>query len=76
VTVADDGCGFDVHSTVQRALRSDRLGLAGLHERVLLLGGTLDLAARIGEGVVVCATLPRWRPLEPRRDTPYTSTAA
>lgn len=76
VTVADDGCGFDVHSTVQRALRSDRLGLAGLHERVLLLGGTLELAARVGEGVVVCATLPRWRPLEPRRDTPYTSTAA
>jgi signal transduction histidine kinase len=62
VTVSDNGCGFDLHSTVQRALLTDRLGLAGMSERVRLLGGAVEIEARVGEGVVVRATLPRWRP--------------
>lgn len=61
-TVADNGCGFDIHSTVKRALEAKRLGLAGVSERVRLLGGALDIEAHVGEGVTVRATLPRWRP--------------
>jgi len=63
VTIADNGCGFDLHATVRRALGSDRLGLSGLSERVRLLGGSMEFEARVGEGVVVRATLPRWRPV-------------
>jgi len=71
VTISDNGSGFDIHSTVQRALHTDRLGLAGVSERVRLLGGALDIEARIGEGVVVRATLPRWRPVEQAVETAY-----
>ena len=64
LTVSDNGCGFDIHATVARALNAKRLGLAGVSERVRLLGGALDIEARIGEGVVIRATLPRWRPTQ------------
>jgi len=63
-TVSDNGRGFDIHATIERALRTDRLGLAGVGERVRLLGGSVDIEARIGEGVLVRGTLPRWRPVE------------
>ena len=61
-SVSDNGRGFDIHATVQRALDAKRLGLAGVSERVRLLGGAVDIEARVGEGVVVRATLPAWRP--------------
>jgi signal transduction histidine kinase len=69
ITVADDGCGFDGRTTMDRALRSDRLGLAGISERVRLLGGAVDIEACAGNGVVVRATLPRWRPVLERAPT-------
>jgi signal transduction histidine kinase len=75
VTVIDNGCGFDVHSTVKRALLTDRLGLAGLSERVRLLGGVVDIEARVGEGVIVRATLPRWRPVRKSRAPVYAANA-
>jgi signal transduction histidine kinase len=71
LVVTDDGCGFDVQRTRQRALQCDRLGLAGVAERVHLLGGELVLDARIGAGVVVRATLPRWRPREVQPASTY-----
>ena len=45
---------------------ADRLGLAGISERVRLLGGAVEIEARAGNGVVVRATLPRWRPVVER----------
>jgi signal transduction histidine kinase len=69
VSVADDGCGFDGQTTIDRALRADRLGLAGISERVRLLGGAVDIEARAGNGVIVRATLPRWRPVVERAPT-------
>jgi signal transduction histidine kinase len=62
MTVTDNGCGFDLRTTVQRAFSENRLGLAGVSERVRLLGGAVDIEARVGAGVTVRATLPRWRP--------------
>jgi signal transduction histidine kinase len=69
VSIADDGCGFDGRTTIDRALRGDRLGLAGISERVRLLGGAVDIEACAGNGVVVRATLPRWRPVADRAPT-------
>jgi two-component system, NarL family, sensor histidine kinase UhpB len=72
-TVEDNGCGFDVHATVARALDASRLGLAGVTERVRLLGGAVDIEARVGEGVLVRATLPRWRPTTGSRKAVYSA---
>jgi two-component system nitrate/nitrite sensor histidine kinase NarX len=76
VTVADNGCGFDIHATVARALNAKRLGLAGVSERVRLLGGAIDIEARVGEGVLVRATLPRWRPTKSEHSFAYAAATA
>ena len=55
--IEDDGRGFDPASAPVRG----RLGLAGIGERVRLLGGEVSIDGRVGEGVRVKATLARWR---------------
>jgi signal transduction histidine kinase len=54
--VVDDGNGFDPAGRQGRG----RLGLAGIGERVRLLGGAVSIDGRLGKGVRVKATLPRW----------------
>ena len=56
LVVVDDGKGFDP------ARDDDGLGLAGMHDRVRLLGGRLVVESRPGGPTRVAATLPRWRP--------------
>jgi signal transduction histidine kinase len=55
--ITDDGLGFDPEAVRGRG----RLGLAGIGERVRLLGGEVSIDGAPGEGVRVKATLPRWR---------------
>lgn len=64
--VTDDGRGFDVQQTLERAAERGRLGLTGMMERLRLLGGTLTLTSRPGGPTTVGATLPRWTPLAGR----------
>lgn len=53
--VNDDGVGFDVNChDGQRG----SLGLLSMKERVSLVGGTLDIQSRSGEGTRVCAWVP------------------
>jgi signal transduction histidine kinase len=66
LTVTDDGCGFD-----PRGLGTDRLGLAGISERVRLLGGAVEIETTPGEGTTVRATLPQWKPSTPAAATIY-----
>lgn len=61
LTITDDGCGFDLGDRAH-----DRLGLAGIAERVRLLGGVVEIDSRRGAGTVVRATLPQWRPSSQR----------
>lgn len=70
LTVTDDGCGFD-----PRRLDGDRLGLAGISERVRLLGGAVEIQTTPGAGTTVCATLPQWRPTTPAAATIYAATS-
>jgi len=56
--VSDNGCGF----IVEGAKAKGRLGLAGIVERVRLLGGDVEIEGVPGQGTFVRATLPRWRP--------------
>jgi signal transduction histidine kinase len=61
--VQDDGCGFDVEAALLSAARRGRMGLAGIHERVRLLGGRCVVDSRPGGPTVVALSLPRWEPL-------------
>jgi signal transduction histidine kinase len=70
VSITDNGCGFD-----PRLLDTNRLGLAGISERVRLLGGAVDLETTPDVGTTVHATLPRWRPSTPAAATIYAATS-
>ncbi len=53
LSVEDDGQGFDV-AEVRSSPRSDRaLGLAGMEERVSLVGGELTIESAPGKGTIV-----------------------
>jgi signal transduction histidine kinase len=69
LTVTDDGCGFD-----PKGLDTDRLGLAGISERVRLLGGAVEIETTPGAGTTVRATLPQWKPSTPAVATVYAAT--
>jgi len=69
LTVTDDGRGFD-----PRGLDTGRLGLAGISERVRLLGGVVEIETNLGSGTTIRATLPQWRPSTPPAATVYAAT--
>jgi signal transduction histidine kinase len=54
--VEDDGQGFELKSLDGGA--DDCLGIAGMKERVALVGGNLDLASEPGKGTTLRATIP------------------
>lgn len=54
----DDGVGFDVEAARQRALRGDSLGLLGMQERVLLIGGSIDIQSGPQRGTTIQVCLP------------------
>jgi len=53
VTIDDNGCGFD-----SAAGTSGGLGLAGMRERLSLIGGTLEIESSIGSGTTVFVRIP------------------
>jgi two-component system CheB/CheR fusion protein len=57
ITVQDDGSGFD--PDLLHTGGGSGFGLAGLRERLELLGGGLELNARPGHGVVATVRVPR-----------------
>jgi signal transduction histidine kinase len=57
LTISDDGRGFDVGT-----LGRDRLGLAGVLDRVKLLGGDVEIESSSGKGATLSVRLPEWRP--------------
>jgi signal transduction histidine kinase len=58
MTVTDDGRGFLVPPTLSDLAGTGRLGLAGMSERVRLLGGMLSIRSVLGEGSIVKVELP------------------
>ncbi len=53
--VRDDGMGFEV---AEALAKSGAFGLAGMRERVALLGGTCEVSSRPGRGTTVTIRLP------------------
>jgi two-component system sensor histidine kinase UhpB len=57
-SIVDDGIGFDLEQ-LQRTPGQERgLGLAGMHERALLLNGSLNIEAQPGQGTRVKVHIP------------------
>jgi signal transduction histidine kinase len=58
VTVSDDGRGFEPPEDLGALTPTGKLGLAGMHERVQLLGGTVRLESGPGKGTRISVEAP------------------
>ncbi len=58
LVVRDDGVGFDVLQTLERATGAGNLGLLGMKERVEILGGTLEINSQPRQGTRIRISLP------------------
>jgi PAS domain S-box-containing protein len=58
MTVADNGNGFELPPATSDLAASGKLGLIGMQERARLLGGTIDMESKPGEGTKVVVTVP------------------
>lgn len=58
VSVRDDGRGFDVDKTLQASEERGSLGMIHMRESAELLQGTLTLQSAIGQGTIICLSLP------------------
>jgi len=58
LSVEDDGAGFEVASVSETSDTRRGWGILGMRERAELLGGTLRVSSRRGEGTTVKVTVP------------------
>ena len=58
LTVADDGVGFDIDHLRKSAPAASALGLRGMEERALAVGGHIEIDSGSGRGTHVRATFP------------------
>jgi len=59
VTIEDNGCGFDSDSlTGPKAGRNGGLGLAGMRERLTLIGAEFEIESSLGVGTTIFARIP------------------
>ncbi|HKT11061.1 MAG TPA: ATP-binding protein [Terriglobia bacterium] len=59
IEIEDDGCGFDRAGISGTAANGRGLGLAGIQERMEILGGTAHIDSAPGQGTRVVLTVPR-----------------
>ena len=59
LTIEDNGCGFDIGAASGVGnLRSGGLGVAGMRERLTLIGGELEIESSSGSGTAIFARIP------------------
>jgi two-component system, NarL family, sensor histidine kinase DegS len=58
IKVSDNGTGFRMVDDVQALPRKGKLGLAGINERVRLLGGRFNVTSAVGKGTTLNARIP------------------
>ena len=56
--IQDDGCGLQRPARLQRDDRKFHLGLTGMRERATLLGGSLTIESRPGQGTKISVHIP------------------
>jgi signal transduction histidine kinase len=58
ITIADDGCGFDVDRVLQEIASAGKFGLFSVQERMRLLGGEMTLYSSSSTGTKVDLRIP------------------
>jgi signal transduction histidine kinase len=58
LSIEDDGVGFSVAETLLHGPHRGSVGLAGMQERVALLGGRLEIDSQAGEGSRIVVIVP------------------
>jgi signal transduction histidine kinase len=58
LTIRDDGTGFDARAARARAARGGSFGLLGMEERVLLIGGKIEIDSGPGKGTEIRISFP------------------
>ncbi len=53
ITIEDNGHGFEMKERLDEMLRTGKLGLAGIEERVHLLGGSLEIHSQLNKGTSI-----------------------
>jgi len=61
VTIGDDGCGFEAERTVGIPRAGNGIGIAGMRERLSLIGGELEIESSSDGGTTVFARIPLQR---------------
>jgi signal transduction histidine kinase len=61
LTISDDGMGFDVEGLFSNASTVAALGLRGMEERALALGGEIEIESALQKGTRIRATFPFMR---------------
>lgn len=56
--IADDGSGFEVPADLEAFMQENHFGLAGMRERVQLLGGTYQIESVPNQGTTVRVSIP------------------
>jgi signal transduction histidine kinase len=56
--IEDDGCGFNTGAATGNADARTGFGLAGMRERLSLVGGDLDIESSVGTGTTIFARIP------------------
>jgi PAS domain S-box-containing protein len=58
LTIEDNGCGFDVATMESSQSGGHGMGISGMRERLVLIGGRLEIEAAVGAGTTVYARMP------------------
>ena len=58
LTIMDDGVGFPVQETLEKAQDERQFGLLGMQERTHLLGGELNIESSPGRGTRLTVKVP------------------
>lgn len=58
VTIEDDGCGFDPKTAVEKGRNRKGLGIAGMRERLSLIGGQFEIESSLGVGTTIFIRIP------------------
>lgn len=53
LSIADNGCGFELPEAIDGLARTGQLGLIGMRERARLLNGTLEVESELNKGTTI-----------------------
>jgi signal transduction histidine kinase len=58
IEIKDDGKGFDIIESQTKHITERGMGLAAIHERARMLGGTLEISSHENEGSRITLMIP------------------